>query len=77
VASTCLNLVVTVNPIPLPVYDLSDLAPLYINLDWQVAAGALNISCGPANFVFKVLNGTTGAAADSAVFTLENQTSGV
>ena len=56
VSSPCLTLVVTVPTLSvIPKYDLSDLVPLYIDLNWNVENPSTP-SCGPINFVFTLFN---------------------
>jgi hypothetical protein len=52
VYSPCLNIGVTVPTLPsIPTYDISDLVPLYVNLNWQTINPSTP-SCGPVFFIF-------------------------
>lgn len=77
VASPCLNIGVTVPALATtPTYDISDLVPLYVDLDWQVISPPTP-SCGPINFIFTLLNATAGGVVDTSIFSIVNQSSGV
>ena len=56
-----------------PTYDISDLVPLYVNLNWQVTSPPTP-SCGPVFFIFKLLNATAGGVVDTSIFSIVNIT---
>ena len=56
IKSPCLGVVVTVPALSvIPIYDLADSNPLYIDLNWNVENPSTP-SCGPINFVFTLFN---------------------
>lgn len=77
VASPCLGLQINVPTLAtMPRYDISDLVPLYIDLNWAVV-NQPTPSCGPIFFQFKMVNATTGGNVDTSVYTLVNTTAGL
>lgn len=75
VASPCLGLTINVPPLTsITTYDISDLVPTYIDLNWQVLNPPTQ-SCGEIYFVFKMVN-NTGGVVDTSVFSIVNTTSG-
>ena len=76
VSSPCIGLTVNVPTLAsVPTYDISDLVPLYVDLNWQVV-NPPTPSCGNVYFIFKLLNATAGGAVDSTVFSIVNTTGG-
>ena len=76
VYSPCLGLSITVPPLPaIPTYDLSDLVPLLINLNWTVANPPTHY-CTPPYFIFTMVNATTGGAVDTSVFSIVTASNG-
>jgi hypothetical protein len=74
VYSPCLNIGVTVPSLAaIPTYDISDLVPLFVNLNWQTI-NPPTPSCGPNFFIFQMFNATTGGSVDISVFSLVNIT---
>jgi hypothetical protein len=51
------------------VYDISDLVPLYIDLNWDVVSPPTP-SCGSPIFNFKIVNSTLGGSIDPNIFTI-------
>jgi hypothetical protein len=73
VASPCLNNPVKITaPANTPIYDLSDLQPMYIDLDWIVTY--TNPFCAPIYYKFKLLNATTLGEIDPGVFSVVTTT---
>ncbi len=60
---------------PIPVYDLSEWAPKYIDLNWVVTNATQ--SCGSVYQIFKMVNLTTGGPIDPNIYTIVNQSSGI
>jgi hypothetical protein len=56
-------------PPTLPVYDISDLVPLYINLSWSVVSSP-RAACNADNFTFQLFNQTTGGPVDTTIFSI-------
>jgi hypothetical protein len=70
VQSPCFGLQVNVPTISIiPIYDISDLVPLHINLDWTVV-NPPTPSCSPPFFNFKIVNSTLGGSIDPNIFTI-------
>lgn len=77
VASPCTGLTVNVPTLPsIPTYDISDLVPLLVDLNWEVV-NPPTPSCGPIHFKYTLLNATAGGVVDTSVFSIQNTSSGV
>lgn len=77
VASPCLGLTINVPALEsITTYDISDLVPTFIDLNWEVVNPSTP-SCGPINFVFRMVNHTTGGNVDTNVYSIINTTSGL
>lgn len=77
VQSPCLNVQVNVPTLAsVPTYDISDLVPMYVDLNWDVVNSPMT-SCTPIYFNFKMLNNTAGGVVDTSVFSIINTTSGL
>lgn len=59
----------------MPLYDISDLVPLFIDLNWEVV-NPPTPSCSPNFFQFRMLNATDGGPVDTKVYSLVNGTNG-
>lgn len=70
VASPCLNNPVAIPNYPVPVYDLSEWAPKYVDLNWEVTNSTA--SCGSVYQIFQMVNFTTGGPIDPNIFTIVN-----
>ncbi|TNV75036.1 hypothetical protein FGO68_gene6423 [Halteria grandinella] len=77
VASPCLGLTINVPVLASPpTYDISDLVPTYVDLNWQVVSPPTP-SCGEINFMFKMFNNTPGGVVDTNIFSIVNTTNGL
>lgn len=77
VASPCLNIGINIPALAgTPTFDISDLVPLYVDLDWQVVNPPTTF-CGEIYFVFKLVNATTLGNVDTSIFTVVNTTTGL
>jgi hypothetical protein len=77
VASPCLDIGVEVPALAsIPTYDISDLVPLFVDLDWNVVSPPTP-SCGNVFFVFTLLNATLNGVVDTSVFSIVNTTNGL
>jgi hypothetical protein len=65
-------------PATTPEYDISDLVPLFIDLDWLVDKVTLaSNACLEVNFIFRMVNHTSGGNVDTSIFSIVNTTSGL
>jgi hypothetical protein len=70
VASPCLNNPVAIPNYPIPVYDLSEWAPKFVDLNWVISNSTP--SCGSVYQIFQMVNASTGGPIDPNIFTIVN-----
>jgi hypothetical protein len=70
VASPCLNNPVSIPTYSIPIYDISEWAPKYIDLNWEVTNSTP--SCGSLYQIFTIVNSTTGGPIDPNIYSIVN-----
>ena len=70
VASPCLNNFVAIPTYTIPVYDISEWSPKFVDLNWVVANATP--SCGSVYQIFYMLNSTNGGPIDPDIFSIVN-----